>query len=859
MTSRKKTILLYLASVLIPALLMTAALALAGAVPFGTDSIIWQDADIQYMDFFNYLRTILRGENDIFYSFSKNLGGEMLSLLAYYLLSPFNLLFGLATEETLPAVFTLVAVLKISLCGLTFFHASVRRWGCSYIHLAFSTAYALMAYNVIYCWSLMWLDGVLILPLLGLGLWQLWQGKRPWLYSISLGYGLLTNFYIGYMLCIASVLFSLVHMLLMEEKLRRKVTGFGRFVGASCIGGLGSAFLWLPAFLGLLGGRAKFDGNTTNILINFNILGLAGKLTAGSASPTQVVIGTPHIFCGMAVLFLVLLFFLNRRISGRVRLSVLGVLGILFVSFLLRPLNIIWHGFSANYAFNFRYAFLFSYVMLVTAQYSLFHAKEAPRWAVALITGMLVLLVVGLMAVRGILKLDYLSIPGCVISLFTVCVLGLLMACPGRFGRLLLPALLILSIGEMGANCALSWHNVIQSPGFGMVRTDSYREFTAQTGAAVDYVTAQDSGFYRMEKDFQHDWNDGMFFNYNGLSHFSSSQQKQVLTTMEKLGFTNYLDIWAAYQTGSTGEVDSLLGVKYLLSREDMTEAKGYTHLATVEGIGIYQNPNVLPIAFLAEQDAADLPLDNPDLFSLHNDIWRSISGQSIPVLEQGQYSVTLNNLFAVPLEDGAVRYVREDESLPASLVYQIPITREDPLYFYFTAPSQGEADILADEKNYGYYFHPTRWNITNTGPHPVGETLTIEVVLHTEQIAIGDALFYYEDPQALAQHTAAVLQQSVTLERQTSSRLRGSFTAREEQLLLFTIPMEAGWKLYVDGEETVLEPVLDSFMAARVSPGQHAFEMRFVPRGLVPGCAVSAFALLAAALWYLYDRRKKQ
>lgn len=859
MTTRKRTFLLYILSLLIPGALLLMALAFVGAVPFGENSILWQDAEIQYIDFFNYLRTILSGENDVFYSFSKNLGGEMVSLLSYYLLSPFNLLFVFASEQTLPLVYTVVAVLKLSVCGLTFFHASAKLYGCKSIHLAFSTAYALMAYNVIYCWSVMWLDGVLILPLLGLGLYDLWEGKTPWRYSLSLAYGLLTNFYIGYMLCIGSVLFSLVHMLLMEGSIRQKAAAFGRFLGASCIGGLASAFLWLPAFLGLLGGRAKFDGNAASILFNFNVLGLAGKLTAGSASPTQVVIGTPHIFCGMLVLFLVLLLLLNRGIAGRHRLAVLGVLGVIFVSFVLRPINIIWHGFSPNYAFNFRYAFLFSYVMIMAAQYSLTRAGEADPRAVVLVAGLLMVLIVGLLAVRNILKLEYLSTVGCAVSLGAVAAVFLLLYRPEKVSALLCPALILISVVELGANCCLSWENIVTHPGFGMVRTASYSEFTRRTGAAVDYVKAMDSGFYRMEKDFFHDRNDSMYFGYNGLSHFSSSQQKQVLTLLEKLGFKNYQNIWAAYHTGSTAEVDSLLGVKYLLSEGDMTAARGYERLAAVEGIGVYRNPNALPIAMVSREAAADVDMAQPDYFALHNAIWQSISGETTPILVKADGVLTLDNLYSMPLEDGTTRYVREDETRPAALRFEIPITRELPLYYYFTSTGNQDAAIRVNGEDDGLYFHDLRWDMTNAGTHSVGDVVTIEVVLLSDQIVLGDALFYYEDPDALSLHSAAVTESPVTVTRQSSSRLSGSFTAGEGRLLLFTIPYDTGWRLYVDGERTDYIPVLDSLMAAKVTPGQHSFELRYVPRGAMAGCGLTVCALLAAALWLLTDRKKKQ
>ena len=70
-----------------------------------------------------------------------------------------------------------VMVLKITACSVSFFHASAKLYGYKWSHLLFSTAYGLSAYNMLYGWNIMWLDGVLILPLLSLGLYHLLTGE----------------------------------------------------------------------------------------------------------------------------------------------------------------------------------------------------------------------------------------------------------------------------------------------------------------------------------------------------------------------------------------------------------------------------------------------------------------------------------------------------------------------------------------------------------------------------------------------------------------------------------------------------------------------------------------------------------
>ena len=60
--------------------------------PFGSKSLATMDANIQYRDFFAYLKDILGGKGAFPYSLGMTLGGSTISLLAYYLMSPFNAL-----------------------------------------------------------------------------------------------------------------------------------------------------------------------------------------------------------------------------------------------------------------------------------------------------------------------------------------------------------------------------------------------------------------------------------------------------------------------------------------------------------------------------------------------------------------------------------------------------------------------------------------------------------------------------------------------------------------------------------------------------------------------------------------------
>lgn len=847
---------LHLASLAIPCGLLLLAMVLLRALPFGNFTVLTFDAGYQYLDFAAYVNSLVRGENTLLYTFQKNMGGEMVSLLAYYLLSPFSILFAFANARTVHYFYTAVIILKLSFCGLSFFYASGKRFGVKPIHLLFSTGYALMAYNTMYGMHIMWLDGVIILPLLGLGLFNLWQGKSSRLYVFSIAYALMTNFYIGYMLCIASVIFCIAHFATTDLPLNQKWPILGKYVFASCIGGFASAFIWLPTFLALLDGRASQGNSFMNWNPTFNLLGLAGKLAAGTSSVEQLAFGTPHVFCGTAALLLLVVFFLYKGFSLKARITVFTVLAFFVACFYFRILNIAWHGFSSNNSFNFRNAFIFSYLLLTTAQHVLKKHKAIPRWCYTASALLLLMMFAALVGMKYLMGLSFLSLPGIAISAVTLIAAALYFMENGIRMQLIAGAMGFACLFEMGANYYLSMKAVLGIAPTLMV--SEYESYIDQVAPAIDYVKEKDTGFYRMEKTFRRDHNDSMTLGYYGLTHFSSSQKKSVLHFEEKLGFRNG-GYWAQYGTGSTAEVDTLLGVKYVLSQTDLAAQRGYTLLTTINGIGIYENLRALPIAMVADASVQDVSMEEADFFALHNRIWSGMTGTERQLLHPAQAEpAVLENLTAVVNGDGTTTYTRIDAEKQSAICYRIPVTQEMPVYYYFSAPEIQEAHIEINGIDDGVYFDTYRWDISGAGTHQPGQTLTITIIPEGQQLTVGKGYFYYEDLAALDKAAADIRNRPAALHMQTSDHLSGTFEAKSGQVLFFTIPYDTGWKLYIDGEPHPTMPVLDALLGAQVPDGVHTYELRFVPRGIMLGFVLSAAAILTAAVW-LTAKSKRQ
>ena len=90
-----------------------------GVYPFGEGTFLRADMNSQYSAFITYLRSILLGENDLFYSFSMNGGGNFYFLYTYYLANPFNWLMALVPAEDIPQALTFFILIRLGLAGLT--------------------------------------------------------------------------------------------------------------------------------------------------------------------------------------------------------------------------------------------------------------------------------------------------------------------------------------------------------------------------------------------------------------------------------------------------------------------------------------------------------------------------------------------------------------------------------------------------------------------------------------------------------------------------------------------------------------------------------------------------------------------
>ena len=262
----------YIIAFVIPLIIMTALYIAREIYPFGNNCYLRSDMYHQYAPFFSELWNKLRHGESLTYSWDIGMGTNFTALYAYYLASPFSWLTTLFSIEKLPLAIFLMTVSKISLSGLTFSvyvnflwnkynslpaqTSSYRRLLAHLTLLPLPIAYALMSYNLQFALSIMWLDGVILLPLLLLGVEKLLDKQRNLWFILPLTAIFYFNYYISYMAGIFCALYLLFRLLTTYSHSRHDLWRILKNFALSTLISLGlAAPLLIPTFSDMFIGK----------------------------------------------------------------------------------------------------------------------------------------------------------------------------------------------------------------------------------------------------------------------------------------------------------------------------------------------------------------------------------------------------------------------------------------------------------------------------------------------------------------------------------------------------------------------------------------------------------------------------
>ena len=347
--------LIFVLSFTIPFLIMLIIFIARGIYPFGDESFLHVDMYHQYYPFLKeFYRVIHEGES-MLYSFNTGMGTDFFALMVYYFSSPFNLLALIIPEGFLIEYMSYLVIIKIGLSGLTFAYYLNKHFNTKSISIVyFAICYSMSGYFAAYNWNVMWLDCIVLAPLVILGLEKLVNEAKPALYCITLGICIFTNYYLSIMICIYLVLYFFVLLV----SANKKIKACFNFALYSLLSGGMAAVLLIPEARILMASEYSKASFPTFFKAYFSLY----ECFARHFINVQVETGLdhwPNIYCGVAILILITLYLLCKKIPLKIRIANAILLVFMLAGFCINSLNFIWHGMNYPDSLPARQSFLY--------------------------------------------------------------------------------------------------------------------------------------------------------------------------------------------------------------------------------------------------------------------------------------------------------------------------------------------------------------------------------------------------------------------------------------------------------------------------------------------------------------------
>lgn len=356
-------------SFLIPLAIVLISYAVRAVAPFGEGSICSMDGFSQYFPMLQNMDSALK-KGEPFYSFSGALGFNLWSQSAYYTNSPLWLFVYILPSEYQLCGINLLVALKIAFSSVFFClflftqNLSERKSHIRNLCPAFGCVWGLSTYTLAYINQLMWLDVIMLLPLVIMGLEKLIRDKKSSLYTVMLFLCMWSCFYLAYMVCIFLCFYFLYLCLSEKTALKDIIKNFLRFTVASLTAASMAAVVLIPVYKSLshtLASGAEF----TSLELSVNPLQLLRQFLPFCKISLEY--GPPNLYCTATAFILMLFFFFQKKISLRKRICALTFIFFMCISLCINIGDYIWHGFHFPNQLPSRQSFLLIFLVLIFA------------------------------------------------------------------------------------------------------------------------------------------------------------------------------------------------------------------------------------------------------------------------------------------------------------------------------------------------------------------------------------------------------------------------------------------------------------------------------------------------------------
>lgn len=815
----------YILAFLVPILCYFIILFVKDIYPFGNIANIAYDENLQYEQFFNFYYNVLHGSSSIDYSFYKSIGGSLIALWGYYLSSPINLILLFFNNMNVLNFVFLITSIKIGLCGLTFSIFIKHRFKkLKNIHvIMLSIAYSFTQYVVGQMANIMWLDGVYMLPLI-LYFIEIYleKNKKLGLY-ITLILTIIFNWYTGYMNCLFAFIYFIYRLICIEYAKNNKIKISSiikqtiKFGFLEILSVLGSAIIFIPVVSAQLNSRTGNQINIFEFNTNGSFLNIFRGFMIGSENPGKTI----TLFCSIFVLILIIYYVFCKKIKPFEKKATLIFLMIMVSSLFFTPLEHIWVGFTYEESFMYRFLYLCILTLLLLA-------ATALNLNVKLDKKLLKKIIVA--CIFAFLFFDLLSqfSPKRLWLQIAILCLYYLILCILKNDKLKKYLIFCLFIFEIIINAYLVVGNSYT------INKDDYLNYSANENTMIQQIKNNDRLFYRIETNIDRDTkknsfisNESLAYSYGTIEQYSSSYDKITGQFLANLGYSR--TEFPTFYHEPILPVDSLLGVKYLLTDTKYDGLQLKEEFKSYNKKNVYENEYALPLGMITSSDIVNVSY-NGNPFEYINSIYSGIVGKEVQLFTPCEVKTekinSLNYEFKTEKNDGS------------SIIY----------FRFISVPDQ--TSFIRDGNQEELY--ATSWlthNVLSLGNDNTEHSLKIN---NTDR-ALYEIQFYSLDLNLFKSVINEIKQKSVTINNINDNKIK--FTAKGENILL-TIPYDTSWQIMVNGEKVKPKKGANSLLVIPLSDGINNIEMTYTVKGRNLGIVCTIISILLFVLYCLFDKK---
>ena len=848
--------------------------------PFGSYSMLYSDMYHQYYPFFVQFRKALLSGDSLLYTWSVGMGMDYLGLIAYYLASPLNLLSVLVPERFLLEFFSLLVPIKLGLAGLFFGLFLKKTTGRDDLSLAlFGSFYALSAWALGYQWNIMWLDTFALLPLVVLGMILLLREQKFILYTVSLFLSICANYYIGLFVCIFVFLLFFCYEFCRWGGWKKFFLDLCRIAFFSFLAIGMTAFLELPAFAALQTTQSSVNnfphGFKLNIATENTVNGLfdamrqvAGNLGGGLVPTFKE--GLPNLYCGVGTVVLAWCYLLHRKVPLRDKVCCVLLLLFFMLSFILRQLDYIWHGFHFTNMIPYRFSFLYSFVLLYMAYQAWMKIRGIRTWQMVLA----VILTLGIFACSDS-RMEWAFLTYNLVALCAYAVIGIVDSRPfvlpedveeeelphyrfvlKRRRRIAATALAVVMALELTANLV---NFGIRFPGTGV---SNYPKGTTYAASMIRYMKEreQDNLFYRAETTHSQTLNDGALNSYNGISTFTSSANVRTTEFMKALGY-GAKNTYNRYCFEESSPVANLfLGLKYMLERDGKDKQSTYfREIHRYGSVALLENQAYLPLGFLTEQSLAELDFSVSEGFRLQNnllsaasgidsDVWRVLTGDSVDIYGI-DVSITDQN------SSGYCSY--SDGLTGSNVVYSYSIDSEGFLCVDLNLPKRNNIAIWKNGTEL-YTESMSLPQMLAVGDVVPGDLVEVRVTCGAGESGTMTITSAILNRERFMRHYEVLAASQLELTEFSNTKVTGTIDCNRDGLLYTSIPQDGNWTVLVDGQPRDIQLVGDVMCAVPLTEGSHEVTFVYQNSAFTAGWMISLLCAVCFAVICYWNLQPK-